>query len=400
MSHKKNSALILLVITLITILFASFNNFGTTFRSVVLGKRKAVVFQRNNNTDVHKMKDSTTDESNTKIGSFIFKSIKMNVADNNVMNSNWLTNNSTLNISSTNDNNITSVASLTTDIKTLINENNVTVHAIGNERTKDQLKRDKTYFAMCMIVKNDHLDIVEWIEYHRRLGCSKFYISDHNSTVPMLDTIRQYVSSGLVEYFFSDFSTIERPQLHVYSKCLADHGKHHMFMGFLDSDEFIVVVNKSQSIPDVLRNYEKFGGLTLNWKRFGSSGHVKRPVGGILSNYKNCFKDFRVKTVGNTNYCLQPKGNPHAFIYRDGYFAVDTEYNRIDGPWNLNISLPVPSHVYDIMYINHYNLKSVEDYARKVAKGKADNSAPSNKSLFDSLDAAAKEFCGTLKMPV
>jgi hypothetical protein len=97
---------------------------------------------------------------------------------------------------------------------------------------------------------------------------------------------------------------------------------------------------------------------------------------------------------------VQPGGNPHSFIYAPGYFAVDTAFNRVDGPWNpLNASIPVPPHVYEVMYVNHYNLKSVEDYARKVAKGKADNSAPSSDQLFAVMDAAAVEECGVLRMP-
>jgi len=39
------------------------------------------------------------------------------------------------------------------------------------------------YMAICAIVKNQHRDIREWLEYHRWLGIKKIYVYDNNSTV-------------------------------------------------------------------------------------------------------------------------------------------------------------------------------------------------------------------------
>lgn len=39
------------------------------------------------------------------------------------------------------------------------------------------------YVAICAIVKNQHRDIREWLEYHRWLGVGKVYVYDNNSTV-------------------------------------------------------------------------------------------------------------------------------------------------------------------------------------------------------------------------
>ena len=52
------------------------------------------------------------------------------------------------------------------------------------------------YFAMCLAVKDQHTDIREWLEHHRRLGASKVYIFDNNSTVPMLSEFLDLVKSG------------------------------------------------------------------------------------------------------------------------------------------------------------------------------------------------------------
>ena len=59
-------------------------------------------------------------------------------------------------------------------------------------------------------------------------------------------------------------------------------------IGFIDSDEYIIVANRSLSIIDVLDNYKQYGGLTLNWMLFGNNNHTTRPVGGVRKNYKEC----------------------------------------------------------------------------------------------------------------
>ena len=51
-------------------------------------------------------------------------------------------------------------------------------------------------------------------------------------------------------------------------------------------DEFLVVNDPATKFPDVLREYENFGGLVINWRLVGSSGE------GALGNGR------RSKTVG------------------------------------------------------------------------------------------------------
>jgi len=46
--------------------------------------------------------------------------------------------------------------------------------------------------------------------------------------------------------------------------------------GMMDADEFLVIKDGSPSLPAVLQRYEAFGGLAVNWRLFGSSGHATR----------------------------------------------------------------------------------------------------------------------------
>jgi hypothetical protein len=46
----------------------------------------------------------------------------------------------------------------------------------------------------------------------------------------------------------------------------------------IDGDEFFVIMDGSPDLPSILKRYEAYGGLVVNWRLFGSSGHVKRWV--------------------------------------------------------------------------------------------------------------------------
>ncbi len=42
----------------------------------------------------------------------------------------------------------------------------------------------------------------EWVEHHAGLGVGKIYITDSGSAVPLGREIRDYIASGLVDYFY------------------------------------------------------------------------------------------------------------------------------------------------------------------------------------------------------
>ena len=56
----------------------------------------------------------------------------------------------------------------------------------------------------------------------------------------------------------------------------------------------------------------------MSWVVFGSSGHLKRPPGGVLKNYWRCLAadtphDRHVKVLANTRYALGASRDPHTF---------------------------------------------------------------------------------------
>ncbi len=72
-----------------------------------------------------------------------------------------------------------------------------------------------------------------------------------------------------------------------------------MWLGFIDVDEFIVVKpnvtqGKLEYAPDLfqfLQPYQDAGGLVVNWRMFGSSGHRSRPHQPVTQAYTKAFPE-------------------------------------------------------------------------------------------------------------
>ena len=72
-------------------------------------------------------------------------------------------------------------------------------------------------------------------------------------------------------------------QSRVHYSCTATTGESDIYIYIL-----YIYANSSASIPLVLIQYEHFSGLALSWMSFGSSGHIRRPPGGVIANYHLC----------------------------------------------------------------------------------------------------------------
>ena len=309
---------------------------------------------------------------------------------------------------------------------------------IAETSTKSLTPNDPGYLSMCLTVKDEHIDIIENIEYHRKVGVSKIYVIDTGSNPPLKSLLLPYIVSGLVVYSYvlfpwhnilSIFMATPSPQELTQNMCLQWWGPRHKFMAFTDVDEFIVVApnvknnvlphhryNSSSSngrskntqnsirsnssslqsqirkhspqhvfVPSALEPYELFGGLALNWMVFGSSGFVSRPNGSVLTSYTKCAPSVTVKSIVVTEHTLSASPNPHWFRYKHGYHAVNERGDKVDTWFN---DPPTVSH----LYINHYATKSLEDFQRKMKRGSATR-AHKTMSEFERFNAMAINTC-------
>ena len=233
----------------------------------------------------------------------------------------------------------------------------------------EDIQRKKVYISVVAIFK-DEPDIIDWLDFHIKIGVERFYLYDNDSIEDYRAILKPYIDSGVVVYKKVLGQCRQKP---VYRDAIYRYKDETEWMAIIDLDEYIVPV-KEDNIKDFLRQYEDYSGVVMNWVMFDSNGLDKRPEGvsvvkaytRVNRNYQSC-KNKTVKSI------VKPKDvrfvvSVHVCIYKKGKFAVDENFNRHVS----NIRVVTTKNSVNKIRVNHYHCKSKEEYILKISKGFAD----------------------------
>lgn len=242
----------------------------------------------------------------------------------------------------------------------------------------------KHYLSICLITKDSHDYIEEWIDYHLKIGIDHIYIYDDGSELPLYGKIHNIVKNyGDCSYtpntfenskITYEYQNIPKPsQMITYQRCLKDHAVENQWLAFIDDDEFLF--SKQKPIKELLKDYEDFGALGVNWFMFGSSGYFTKQKSVLKSYLQRTSEEFienvHIKSIVNTDYVDKDfiPLDPHHFHFFDGRICVNENYHPIiNTPFN-------PKNTYDKIQLNHYVTRSFEDFNNKNKRGYGDQSA-------------------------
>lgn len=237
----------------------------------------------------------------------------------------------------------------------------------------------KYYLAVCAMAKNEGPYFKEWIEWHHHLGVEKFYIYDNESTDNTREILAPYVESGLVEYIFRKGV---KQQLPIYDDCLDRHRFDAHWIAVIDLDEFIVPV-QDKTIPQFLNRFEDASAVEINWLIYGSGGAREKEPGGVMTRFKrhaelNHISNRHVKSIVNPRRVLS--------------FIGAHEVSRMSGKTFDSHGQPVRKHFrdrepqHDVIRINHYAVKSYEEFLEKRARGRSRKLGIRNLDYFEQHD--------------
>ena len=156
----------------------------------------------------------------------------------------------------------------------------------------------------------------------------------------------------------------------------------NFWIGFIDIDEFIVPIYKN-SLKEILKEYEQYGGVGINWCVYGSSNRKDKPNGLVIKNFKYRAKDdfvanIHIKTIANPRYIKRFK-NPHQILCKYSKKIVSPNFQILNNFYNNEID-------YSKIRIKHYYTKSKEEFLIKIKKGKADDKSEKKLSDFEAHD--------------
>ena len=234
------------------------------------------------------------------------------------------------------------------------------------------------YLTLCAIAKNEGRYLQEWIEYHKMLGVEKFFIYDNDSADNTREILQPYIDTNLVEYCYFPG---KKMQLKAYANCVRKHKRHTKYLGFLDIDEFIVPI-KHKTISDYLKSLGRFSGVQMNWLVYGSGGAKKREKGFVIERFKDhSLPDHKlnrhIKVILNPRLILRFFSAHRPVIF--GRY-IDSNGNITKKSfWDRT---PVSNQI----RINHYAIKSYEEFLEKRSRGRARFNRERGLDYFDNYD--------------
>lgn len=226
------------------------------------------------------------------------------------------------------------------------------------------------YLGICAIIKDEDRHLDEWLAYYAALGVEAFYLYDNGSKLPLHKRLKNYFSLYSPEAFRIHEIPGEKLQLSAYQHCVDSYQNDCRWMAFIDLDEFIVPL-KNDSIPELLQGYEKYSGLALSWKVFGTNGHLFAPEGLQIENYTRALgpehsRSSHVKSIvapSRISHFITPH-NPE--VLEKSPPVVDVLERPVVGPF-------ITPPVWEIAQVNHYYYRSRKEYYAKLRKPRADN---------------------------
>lgn len=222
--------------------------------------------------------------------------------------------------------------------------------------------------SLCAIFKDEADYLKEWIEYHRIVGVERFYLYNNKSTDNYMEILQPYIEQGIV--FLKEWPK-PQSQMAAYQDFMDNYSSETRWIGFIDIDEY-VVPNVDDNIYDFLRKFNNRPAVIVYWKCFGTSGRINRKISGLVT------EDFTVawkkyvdigKFFFNTKYEYAPELKQNNYMhymwakYRGISFPPVNIFDKIC-TYGFN---PVKNADMPIQ-INHYLIKSHEEYTEKKAK--------------------------------
>jgi hypothetical protein len=217
---------------------------------------------------------------------------------------------------------------------------------------------DTAYLTACTVYRNEAPYLPEWIEFHRLAGVERFFLYNNGSTDNHLEVLGPYLEDRTVT--LHEWRPAPPDQREVYDKCLTEHRQDARWIAFLDIDEFLFSPTGT-SVAELLRDYEAWPGVGVNWAMFGTSGHRTRPEGLVTESYlmSDAGETGLIKSIVDPLRTVRADSSHH-FAYEYG-LAVDENGWPLPGAQTKSTS-------FERLRINHYVSRSEEDVRAKVGR--------------------------------
>ncbi len=224
--------------------------------------------------------------------------------------------------------------------------------------------------TICAIARDELHGVLEWIAYYKALGADQILIFDNDSSDGTERLLAALGKQGEIIHIPWPRSEHDRPQTEAYNHALGIAATE--WMAFFDCDEFLVL-KAHHSLRDYISDApDDAGAIGINWQVFGDGGHASyaplpvterftlgspadAPVNLAFKSLVRCH-DVRTQSIH--------EGRLSSGRYVTGSF--DALQRK-----SIGTSVAVDHR---LAVLNHYAVKSREEWQRKLTRGHANRS--------------------------
>lgn len=234
--------------------------------------------------------------------------------------------------------------------------------------------------SVCLLIKDEGRYLEEWLSWHVERGIDHFYIYDNGSQIPVLQGIpKQYL----------EFCTImdwsgwhQHIQIDAYRDCLGCFGAETEWLAFIDTDEFLRVIDGTP-LPDFLLQ-DAFRGadaVAAGWITYNANGLLTRDDRPVrerftqIVEYPNHLPKCKCIVRSDQVHMM----GPHWPIVTDRPLHIldETGAPRYD---------PADLFPREQLVVDHYFTRSLEEWREKMARGSCDPNYSRDDSWFWALN--------------
>lgn len=227
------------------------------------------------------------------------------------------------------------------------------------------------------LVKNEHLYLKEWIEYHLNLGVEHIFVFEDIDSDSHKDITNLFGDKVTLNNIYSILNeangrkaldlkkTKKRNVQHTYLKSALNYVKSlnkFEWCFVIDADEFLTLEKENDTLDDIFSLYDKYDAFIMLWQCYGANGFLKKPDykdKGVVETY----------TQASTQKIDEPQYRVKT-CYRLTKYESDFYYNAhlpssVCNWCNTNHKKNELTATHSKIYIRHYITKSLEEYVWK-----------------------------------
>jgi hypothetical protein len=235
--------------------------------------------------------------------------------------------------------------------------------------------------SVCAIFKNEAPYLDDWLTFHEGVGVEHFYLYNNDSKDGFRDVLAPWIAAGKVT--LTDWPGVA-VQINAYRHCIRRARFRTRWIAFIDLDEFLFAPS-GKPLPEALEPYAACTAVFVYWWLYGSSGHLDRPNRPVPEAFTWRY-DFDLggdhQLEGTTGRPAQGKCvvNPRKVRHMGVHRPANVDNEIVDEKFR-----PSPEgtasrerHTAEVLRINHYWARSIQDLRDKAARGRASTDKQKN----------------------